>query len=329
MIRGFAGLPCGWYGLLPHADLEPGIPSEVPAFGDRLAVWESSEGPRAAVSACPHLGGNLAGGVVKHGRITCPFHGFQFDSSGGNCLIPDSDAVLSRRLVMVPTSVVDGMILGWWHPDGEDPWWTPESLLPDEESRTEVTRVADTLVAPEETSDRCLLPTDLVENLFDLAHFRWVHVNSRMPTASDISFDEHQARITVHQRDSTGVFHMSVVDGLGRSDTRIHPGAGSHFQTAQGINTVIRPETPHRLTAFIGSYAIAARAGDVPGPRAQRDNEWWRTTTLAHGREADGRVIAERRRVPPQWGPHDGPLRDFREWAARFATRDGPEGVHR
>ncbi|NIV29174.1 MAG: Rieske 2Fe-2S domain-containing protein, partial [Anaerolineae bacterium] len=37
---------------------------------------------------CPHRGVELSKGQVIHGRIQCPFHGFEYDVSGRGVLIP-------------------------------------------------------------------------------------------------------------------------------------------------------------------------------------------------------------------------------------------------
>lgn len=37
-------------------------------------------------NACAHLGFSLDGGTIKEGIIACPFHGFQYDLTSGECL---------------------------------------------------------------------------------------------------------------------------------------------------------------------------------------------------------------------------------------------------
>ena len=45
------------------------------------------KGMRAYRNACAHQGLPLDGGILddENGTITCPWHGFQFDSESGEC----------------------------------------------------------------------------------------------------------------------------------------------------------------------------------------------------------------------------------------------------
>jgi Fe-S cluster biogenesis protein NfuA/nitrite reductase/ring-hydroxylating ferredoxin subunit len=54
---------------------------------DRILLIRSPGGLRAWRNACAHQGLPLDGGIVdvENGTITCPWHGFQFDSDSGEC----------------------------------------------------------------------------------------------------------------------------------------------------------------------------------------------------------------------------------------------------
>jgi len=57
----------------------------VSCLGQDLVVFRSDiDGKIAILDAyCPHLGANLAaGGRVVNGCVECPFHGWQFNSTG-------------------------------------------------------------------------------------------------------------------------------------------------------------------------------------------------------------------------------------------------------
>jgi phenylpropionate dioxygenase-like ring-hydroxylating dioxygenase large terminal subunit len=48
-----------------------------------LVIWRDSNGnPHASSDICVHRGTALSGGCVKGDNIMCPYHGWQFDSSG-------------------------------------------------------------------------------------------------------------------------------------------------------------------------------------------------------------------------------------------------------
>jgi Fe-S cluster biogenesis protein NfuA/nitrite reductase/ring-hydroxylating ferredoxin subunit len=80
----------------PNAGWIPGpmvneLPSERPfAFshdGTDILLLPSKQGLRAYRNACAHQGLPLDGGLLdcENGTITCPWHGFQFDSQSGEC----------------------------------------------------------------------------------------------------------------------------------------------------------------------------------------------------------------------------------------------------
>ena len=54
-----------------------------------LVIWRDSNGtPHASSDMCVHRGTALSGGCVKGDNIMCPYHGWQFDSSGACVHIP-------------------------------------------------------------------------------------------------------------------------------------------------------------------------------------------------------------------------------------------------
>ena len=54
---------------------------------DKILLIKSPKGMRAYRNACAHQGLPLDGGILdgENGTITCPWHGFQFDSESGEC----------------------------------------------------------------------------------------------------------------------------------------------------------------------------------------------------------------------------------------------------
>ena len=68
-------------------EVPPGSGREVTA-GDRvIALFRTGDEFHAIDGICPHAGGPLGKGYVTGTRVTCPWHGWQFDfSNGRNCL---------------------------------------------------------------------------------------------------------------------------------------------------------------------------------------------------------------------------------------------------
>jgi Fe-S cluster biogenesis protein NfuA/nitrite reductase/ring-hydroxylating ferredoxin subunit len=56
-------------------------------------------------NACIHQGLSLDGGMISEGVLTCPWHGFTFDASSGECI-----SAPGAQLQQVPTRVEDGRV---------------------------------------------------------------------------------------------------------------------------------------------------------------------------------------------------------------------------
>lgn len=57
-------------------------------IGENFAIFRSSNGNINILDAyCPHLGANMAiGGIVRGNNLQCPFHGWTFDGTNGQCV---------------------------------------------------------------------------------------------------------------------------------------------------------------------------------------------------------------------------------------------------
>ncbi|MGH4141082.1 Rieske 2Fe-2S domain-containing protein [Clostridium sp.] len=78
-----------WYGILDSKDVKSKKPIGVTRLGEKLFFWRSENGKVNCIfDKCCHRGASLSAGKVIHDKITCPFHGFQYDASGKVTLIP-------------------------------------------------------------------------------------------------------------------------------------------------------------------------------------------------------------------------------------------------
>jgi phenylpropionate dioxygenase-like ring-hydroxylating dioxygenase large terminal subunit len=69
--------------LIPASALGRDQPVLAQLNGQRLALFRDATGAAAAVDdACPHRSAPLSMGSVRQGRITCAYHGWNFDSQG-------------------------------------------------------------------------------------------------------------------------------------------------------------------------------------------------------------------------------------------------------
>jgi len=77
-----------WYIVLSSKEVRE-EPVGVTRFGEKLAFWRDTKGVVHCISdVCCHRGASISHGKVKNDFIMCPFHGFEYDSSGTVRLIP-------------------------------------------------------------------------------------------------------------------------------------------------------------------------------------------------------------------------------------------------
>lgn len=66
-------------------ELKPGTCKVVTANGRDLALCNVGGTLYATDNTCPHKGGPLGEGELDGAHITCPWHGWQFDVTTGQC----------------------------------------------------------------------------------------------------------------------------------------------------------------------------------------------------------------------------------------------------
>ncbi len=111
-----------WYVVLDSKQVGE-KPVGVTRLGEKLVFWRDTQHQvRCAFDRCPHRGVALSLGKVHDGHLQCPFHGFEFDSSGQCVYIPaegrSTQPPAAMRLHSYPTHEAHGFIWIWW---GENP----------------------------------------------------------------------------------------------------------------------------------------------------------------------------------------------------------------
>ena len=78
-----------WYAALDSREVRRGQVVGVTRFGEKLALWRAASGEvGCAVDLCVHRGAALSAGCVVGDHVECPFHGFQYDTSGRCQVLP-------------------------------------------------------------------------------------------------------------------------------------------------------------------------------------------------------------------------------------------------
>ena len=159
--------PAGWYCLGFSDELKPGQIVARTFMMQEVVLFRTQTGTFAVMDAyCPHMGAHIAkGGTVEGETIRCPFHGFCFDTSG-TCTKTgyDTKPPPSAKLRSWPVQEMNGLLLAYYHPNGDAPTW-------------EVPKLDDAEWSPLTYNEYTFRghPQETTENSVDFGHFAIVH----------------------------------------------------------------------------------------------------------------------------------------------------------
>lgn len=164
-------IPHGWFGLCYSHELAAGEIKKVRFCGRDIAVFRTASGQAAALdNYCPHLGAPLHQGEIVGENLRCPFHHWQWNGKGQCADIPYAKNIPERAVAdALPVEEVNGMVMGWHHPDGKAPYF-------------EIQHIPALNQGDEEWGEihyhQYDLPTcvqEIAENDVDAAHFTYLH----------------------------------------------------------------------------------------------------------------------------------------------------------
>jgi phenylpropionate dioxygenase-like ring-hydroxylating dioxygenase large terminal subunit len=125
-------IPNQWYAILESKEIRPGKIIGVTRMGEKMVAWRNNKGELSVMSdKCPHRGVALSAGKVTGDCLQCPFHGFEFDSSGACKHVPangrTSEAPKALRVHGYPVREENGFVYIWWGEAQSDlppvPWF--------------------------------------------------------------------------------------------------------------------------------------------------------------------------------------------------------------
>jgi nitrite reductase/ring-hydroxylating ferredoxin subunit len=318
----YSAFPFGWYRAAYSEDVGPGELRPVRYLNRDLVVWRGEDGAAHVMDAyCPHLGAHLGyGGRVQGCEIVCPFHWWQFDGNGVNTKIPyDGSRNAAAKIPSYPTVDRNGFVLFWYHPRGEAPLWEiPELEVCSDAGWTDYDHYRWPMRAPWQ---------EFAENGPDYVHLRTVHGSVDIPEVETYELDGYLTKLRAKVN-----FDTPRGAQAGRIDT---DGWGPGFSIARfsGIidayfvacSTPIDFETTEVSHSYkikkLGSDAAALRRTQRVGEALVRD--------LTKQVEED-LVILDRKicQMRPRLAKGDGPIAQFRNWAAQFYVEGDPRGVN-
>ncbi|WP_375773175.1 Rieske 2Fe-2S domain-containing protein [Archangium gephyra] len=186
--------PASWYAVAPARKLPRGGIIEADVCGRTLVLFRTKRGELGAMDRyCPHMGVSLACGKVEGERIVCPFHAWEFSTSGDCTTIP----YLKEGARIPPTARIPTVPvlehLGWvWVYHGDK----PSHGLPD---MPEMRDPSWGVVHQSQLFETHALHT--LENGTDAEHFRHLHhvdytkyeveVFAREPHRLALHLDQH------------------------------------------------------------------------------------------------------------------------------------------
>jgi phenylpropionate dioxygenase-like ring-hydroxylating dioxygenase large terminal subunit len=108
-----------WYAILESNEVKGGKPVGVTRMGEKLVAWRDSRGQVTVMrDKCPHRGVALSAGKLVGDCIQCPFHGFEYDTSGTCKLVPangrDAEPPKALKVKTCPTREAHDLIYIWW-----------------------------------------------------------------------------------------------------------------------------------------------------------------------------------------------------------------------
>lgn len=116
-------MPLGWFGLCYGHELAVGELKKVRMAGRDLVVFRTESGEASALSNyCPHLGAALHQGTVVAESVQCSFHHWSWNGRGECTDVPYAQKIPAKaRIDDIPVKEVNGMVMGWHHPEGKQP----------------------------------------------------------------------------------------------------------------------------------------------------------------------------------------------------------------
>lgn len=172
--------PNGWYKLCSSDDLAAGQVKYVEAVGQHFAVFRGDDGKVGVLDAfCPHLGANLAvGGTVSGNQLVCPFHRWEFDTSGAVTSIPYAKKIPKvARTHSWPTVEYYGMICAYVDEERRDPPYHPPHIPELDDGRFKFR-------GQFRAKDVRMHIQEFAENSVDFQHFDPLHGRMMVPWTS-------------------------------------------------------------------------------------------------------------------------------------------------
>lgn len=321
--RGFSDspppYPYGWFAVAFSSELSNGKMLTARFIDRDIVVLRTASGAISAIEAyCPHLGAHLGhGGSVVGEEIRCPFHGFQFATSGRCTFSPYGTPPPAARLGVLEAREICGVVMVWHGPSGETPW---EIEAPDAGPEWRPLRTKKLTLHSH--------PQEVTENSVDFGHLSELHGFRNVRVVRDLAADGPRLRTSyafTRTMPLIGGIDTEIdirVDGLGFSLVEMTiPGGWAIRQLV--------------LTTPVGERGVVAHIATSLRTRAKGlvGRAVWRPVETLIERAILYAVVLELRRDQPIWdnkkylsrpalAAGDGPIGRYRRWARQFYSEE-------
>ncbi|MEA2070675.1 MAG: aromatic ring-hydroxylating dioxygenase subunit alpha [Asgard group archaeon] len=211
-----------WYAVLDSKELKKGQVLGVTRLSEKLVFWRDKQGAiGCAYDRCVHRGAALSKGkVLSNNKLQCPFHGFEYDTTGRVTKIPaiGQDTPVPERFAITayPAKEAHGFIWIWWGDHRED---YPKIPFFDD--------IDEDLVYNTFQDHWPVHYSRAIENQLDLVHLPFVHENTigrGCKTVVDgpiVELSDNELTFWVHNRKDDGKPPRKA-DELSKKDSKIY-----------------------------------------------------------------------------------------------------------
>ena len=170
-------IPNQWYVILESCEIRKNQVKGFTRFGEKLLAWRDSDGKLAVFrDKCPHRGIQFSLGKIRDNHLQCPFHGFEFDTTGSCVLIPangkSSQPPAYIRANAYPLREANGFVYVWYTPDPSAGPAIPAENLPEVPW---FDNLDDSLVSSGFTDLWKAHYSRAIENQLDVVHVPFIH----------------------------------------------------------------------------------------------------------------------------------------------------------
>lgn len=250
-------VPAGWY-VIAATDEVKSKPLAVKIFEKDLVLWRDREGlVTLQEDMCPHRSAKLSLGQLHNGCIQCPFHGFEFDTTGSCTHVPETGRS-ANNLKVQTYSVIEQNGFIWFHtgdqaPTGRPPWFAELDAG---------------LSAANSIHEWPTHITRCIENQLDYAHLPYVHKtsighNADVRSTREVDYEDGRIQIYLEKKTSNSssvpsiqfifpnLWLLTILPGrfyqfiafvpVAENTTRIYLNAYHRFSNWKVVNAVLNP----------------------------------------------------------------------------------------